>query len=75
LALPSVSGGLALARAAESLLYGVSATDPVTFISVPLVLLAVACWRRQSRPPRRGGGSKPDLRRSSGPARARSLCF
>jgi len=36
------AGGFALARAAGSLIYGVSATDPVTFISVPLVLMAVA---------------------------------
>jgi ABC-type antimicrobial peptide transport system permease subunit len=36
-----LAGGLALARAAGSLIYGVSATDPVTFISVPVVLLAV----------------------------------
>jgi ABC-type antimicrobial peptide transport system permease subunit len=37
-----VVGGLALARAARSLIYGVSASDPVTFISVPLVLIVVA---------------------------------
>jgi hypothetical protein len=36
-----VAGGLALARAAGSLIYGVSATDPVTFISVPAILLGV----------------------------------
>ena len=36
-----VAGGLALARAAGSLIYGVSATDPLTFLLVPLVLLAV----------------------------------
>jgi putative ABC transport system permease protein len=35
-------GGLALAGAARALIYGVSASDPVTFISVPLVLVAVA---------------------------------
>jgi len=29
-------------RAAGSLIYGVSATDPVTFISVPLILLTMA---------------------------------
>ncbi len=37
-----VGGGLALARAAMSLIYGVSTTDAVTFLSVPAVLLAVA---------------------------------
>jgi predicted permease len=36
-----VAGGLALARAAGSLIYGVSTTDPVTFIVVPVILLAV----------------------------------
>jgi ABC-type antimicrobial peptide transport system permease subunit len=36
-----VAGGFALARAAGSLIYGVSATDPVTFIGVPVILLAV----------------------------------
>ncbi len=39
-----VAGGLALARAAGSLIYGVSATDPVTFIGVPVVLLAVGLF-------------------------------
>lgn len=37
-----VAGSLALTRAAESLIYGISATDPVTFIIVPFVLLSVA---------------------------------
>jgi predicted permease len=36
-----VAGGLALARAAGSLIYGVSATDTVTFIVVPVILLSV----------------------------------
>lgn len=36
-----LTGGLAMARAARSLIYGVSSTDPVTFISVPVLLLAV----------------------------------
>jgi predicted permease len=36
-----LAGGFALARAAGSLIYGVSATDPLTFICVPVVLLAV----------------------------------
>ena len=34
--------GIALARLLASLLYGVSATDAVTFTSVPLVLIAIA---------------------------------
>ncbi|HVP46802.1 MAG TPA: ABC transporter permease [Bryobacteraceae bacterium] len=34
---------LALWRLAGSFLYGISATDPVTFIGVPLLLLLVAC--------------------------------
>jgi len=33
---------LALTRVMASLLFGVSATDPITFLSIPLVLLAVA---------------------------------
>jgi ABC-type antimicrobial peptide transport system permease subunit len=35
-------GAVAGARALQALVYGVSATDPVTFISVPLVVLVVA---------------------------------
>jgi putative ABC transport system permease protein len=35
-------GALALTRVMSSLLYGVSATDPLTFVGVPLVLGAVA---------------------------------
>jgi putative ABC transport system permease protein len=35
-------GALALTRVMSSLLYGVSATDPLTFVGVPLVLAAVA---------------------------------
>lgn len=37
-----VAGGAALARMARSLIYGVSATDSITFFVVPPVLLAVA---------------------------------
>ncbi|HZT58837.1 MAG TPA: ABC transporter permease, partial [Pyrinomonadaceae bacterium] len=35
-------GALALSRVVKSLLFGVTATDPVTFVGVPLVLLLVA---------------------------------
>jgi putative ABC transport system permease protein len=34
------AGSLALTRAVSSFLYGVTATDPATFVSVCLVLLA-----------------------------------
>jgi putative ABC transport system permease protein len=37
-----LGAGLALAQLVASLLYGVSATDPITFVSVTLVLVAVA---------------------------------
>ena len=42
-----IIGALAATQLLRSLLFGVSATDPLTFIAVPLVLLAVAllaCW-------------------------------
>ncbi len=46
LALPGVAlgfiGALALARVMQSLLFGVSALDPLTFIAVPLILVGVA---------------------------------
>jgi putative ABC transport system permease protein len=35
-------GALALTRVLESLLYGVSATDPLTFVAVSLILIGVA---------------------------------
>jgi putative ABC transport system permease protein len=35
-------GSLALTRLMSSLLFGVSATDPLTFAGVPLLLFAVA---------------------------------
>ena len=37
-----VSGSLALTRAIQSLLFGVTSTDPVTFIAVTLLLITVA---------------------------------
>ncbi|HMV82589.1 MAG TPA: ABC transporter permease [Blastocatellia bacterium] len=42
-----LAGAFAATRVLKSLLYGISPTDPPTFISVPLVLLTVAllaCW-------------------------------
>jgi predicted permease len=42
-----IAGALAFARTLQSLLFGVSATDPLTFVIVPLVLVMVAllaCW-------------------------------
>jgi ABC-type antimicrobial peptide transport system permease subunit len=48
-------GAVALARFIESMVYGVRATDPLTFVAMALTLLAVAvaaCWipaRRATR--------------------------
>jgi putative ABC transport system permease protein len=42
-----LAGALALTRAMTSLLFEVDATDPVTFVSIPLLLMPVAlfaCW-------------------------------
>ncbi|MBU6400043.1 MAG: ABC transporter permease [Verrucomicrobia bacterium] len=42
-----LAGALAVTRLLRSLLFGVSSTDPVTFVLVPLLLCAVAflaCW-------------------------------
>jgi len=42
-----LTGALALTRAMTSLLFEVKATDPMTFVSIPLLLMAVAlfaCW-------------------------------
>ena len=42
-----VAGALGLTRLMTSLLYGVTATDPLTFIGVPVLLIAVtllACY-------------------------------
>lgn len=42
-----VVGAFALTRVMSSILFGVEATDPVTFVVVPVILLAVAaasCW-------------------------------
>lgn len=55
-----VLGGLALSRVMQGLLYGVAATDPVTFTLVPALLLAaafVASWV----PARRGTRVDPVL--------------
>lgn len=37
-----VAGGLVLTRFLASLLYGVKPTDPLTFIAISLILIAVA---------------------------------
>jgi predicted permease len=42
-----LAGAFAAARVLKSLLYGVSLTDPITFVGIPLLLLVVAllaCW-------------------------------
>jgi len=55
-----VVGGLALARAASSLLYGVSASDPLTFIAAPLMLLVVGLLAA-AVPARRAAAIDPNL--------------
>ena len=42
-AVAGVGAALWMTRAMESLLYSVSRTDPVTFVAVPLGLIAIAC--------------------------------
>ena len=49
-------GTFAVARAMGGLLFGLSPSDPITFIGVPLVLALVVIRRR---------GSPPDAPRSS----------
>jgi putative ABC transport system permease protein len=42
-----LAGAFALTRVLSSLLFGVSATDPLTFLAITLLLIAVAllaCW-------------------------------
>ena len=42
-----LAGAFALSRIMTGLLFGVSATDPLTFAVIPLILIAVAlaaCW-------------------------------
>jgi putative ABC transport system permease protein len=38
-----IAGALALTRATSKLLFGVSPTDPLTFVSIAVILAAVAC--------------------------------
>src|SRR5262245_2685951 len=44
-----ITGGLIVTRMVTSLLYGVSAVDPVTFVGMPLLLLLVAVLARSLR--------------------------
>jgi ABC-type lipoprotein release transport system permease subunit len=57
---PGLAAAWALAKLFTSLLYGVPARDPATFILAPLFLAAVAlvaCWL----PARRAAGAEPLL--------------
>ena len=55
-----VLGGLFLARAAASLIYGVSVSDPVTFAAAPAVLMAVGLLAT-AIPARRAARVDPNL--------------
>ena len=64
-----VVGALALTRYLATLVFGVSTTDPITFIGVPLVLLLVVVRRRRCCDCRRGRRplvSSPVVRSGSG---------
>jgi len=57
-----IAGSLMLTRTMQSLLFGVTATDPLTFAAVALALAAVALLAATSCPPRNQGGPMVALR-------------